>query len=165
MLDSVSPASYRAMINGQSDWGIFPLLLDFSIIQPWVTSSWLAQVSARPTTIEIRAMPTRSESSGSVKSIVRTTVRAGVSPKPYGSVGACPRFLRPENSGRTENSEAFYSFQQRFFQAFCTLNKDPDQIRTILPGFMMSFGSSACLMLRITATASPCSAIRKSILP
>jgi len=31
MLDSVSPASYRAMIDGQSDWGIFPLLLDLSI--------------------------------------------------------------------------------------------------------------------------------------
>src|SRR6266851_7078155 len=33
MLASVSPESYRAMINGQSDWGIFPLLLDFSIIK------------------------------------------------------------------------------------------------------------------------------------
>ncbi|HTT80724.1 MAG TPA: hypothetical protein VMF86_13675 [Stellaceae bacterium] len=31
MLASVSPASYLAMISGQSDWGIFPLLLDFSI--------------------------------------------------------------------------------------------------------------------------------------
>ena len=33
MLASVSPESYRAIINGQSDWGIFPLLLDFSIIE------------------------------------------------------------------------------------------------------------------------------------
>ena len=33
MLASVSPESYRAIINGQSDWGIFPLLLDFSIIK------------------------------------------------------------------------------------------------------------------------------------
>ena len=31
MLASVSPASYRAMIRGQSDCGIFPLLFDFSI--------------------------------------------------------------------------------------------------------------------------------------
>src|SRR3954462_1279560 len=31
MLASVSPASYRAMISGQSDCGIFPLLFDFSI--------------------------------------------------------------------------------------------------------------------------------------
>jgi hypothetical protein len=33
MLASVSPASYLAIIKGQSDWGIFPLLLDFSIIK------------------------------------------------------------------------------------------------------------------------------------
>ena len=39
------------------------------------------------------------------------------------------------------------------------------QIRTILPGFMMLSGSSACLMARMTLTASPCSATRKSILP
>jgi hypothetical protein len=31
MLANVSPASYRPMIAGQSCWGIFPLLLDFSM--------------------------------------------------------------------------------------------------------------------------------------
>src|SRR5262249_17329452 len=37
--------------------------------------------------------------------------------------------------------------------------------RTTLPGFMMLCGSSAIFSWRITATASPCSAARKSILP
>ena len=31
---NVSPASYRFMIAGQSCWGIFPLLLDLSILRP-----------------------------------------------------------------------------------------------------------------------------------
>jgi hypothetical protein len=34
MLAKVSPASWRAMIDGQSCWGIFPLLLDLSIPRP-----------------------------------------------------------------------------------------------------------------------------------
>ena len=38
-------------------------------------------------------------------------------------------------------------------------------MRTILPGFMMLSGSIARLIARITAIASPCSAVRKSILP
>jgi hypothetical protein len=37
--------------------------------------------------------------------------------------------------------------------------------RTIFPGFMMLSGSSAFFSVRMTATASPCSAMRKSILP
>jgi hypothetical protein len=37
--------------------------------------------------------------------------------------------------------------------------------RRILPGFIMLSGSIAVLIARITFTASPCSAIRKSILP
>jgi hypothetical protein len=37
--------------------------------------------------------------------------------------------------------------------------------RRILPGFIMLSGSIAVLIARITLTASPCSAIRKSILP
>src|SRR6185312_10467582 len=37
--------------------------------------------------------------------------------------------------------------------------------RTTLPGFMMLWGSSASFSWRITATASPCSAVRKSSLP
>ena len=49
MLASVSPASYRAIINGQSDWGIFPLLLDFSIIKDLgaTRSSRALRLSAR----------------------------------------------------------------------------------------------------------------------
>ena len=35
----------------------------------------------------------------------------------------------------------------------------------ILPGFMMFWGSSAIFNARMTLTASPCSAVRKSILP
>jgi len=40
-----------------------------------------------------------------------------------------------------------------------------DQTRMIFPGFKRLSGSSACLIARITLTASPCSAIRKSIFP
>jgi hypothetical protein len=32
MLANVSPASYLLKIDGQSRWGIFPLLLDLSIL-------------------------------------------------------------------------------------------------------------------------------------
>src|ERR1700691_2495876 len=39
----------------------------------------------------------------------------------------------------------------------------PAHTRTILPGLRILSGSSACLMLRITDTASPCSEIKKSI--
>jgi hypothetical protein len=35
MFARVSPASYRAIIDGQSCWGIFPLLLDRSIPRPF----------------------------------------------------------------------------------------------------------------------------------
>jgi len=49
MLASVSPASYRAIINGQSDCGIFPLLLDFSIIKDLgATVSSLSHLGYRP---------------------------------------------------------------------------------------------------------------------
>lgn len=46
-----------------------------------------------------------------------------------------------------------------------SLRLGSDQTRTILPGFRMPSGSSAILIVRMTLTASPCSAIRKSILP
>lgn|SRR6516162_3259944 len=39
MLASVSPASYLLMIDGQSCWGIFPLLLDFFIRSTFDCSS------------------------------------------------------------------------------------------------------------------------------
>jgi hypothetical protein len=41
MAERVSPASYRLMINGQSFWGIFPLLLDVSILWTFGCSSCL----------------------------------------------------------------------------------------------------------------------------
>jgi hypothetical protein len=38
MLAKVSPASYLLMIEGQSCWGIFPLLLDLSMSRPFATA-------------------------------------------------------------------------------------------------------------------------------
>ena len=49
MLASVSPASYLAMMSGQSDWGILPLLFDFSItktLEPHVIASLLCVPAA-----------------------------------------------------------------------------------------------------------------------
>src|SRR5712691_7019931 len=46
MLASVSPESYRAIINGQSDWGIFPLLLDFSIIKDLGATVFRSRIQA-----------------------------------------------------------------------------------------------------------------------
>ena len=108
----------------------------------------------------------RTESSGVERTVVRTAVQAGISPKPYGGAEATPVFLSAENSGRNQNSEAFYSFQPSDFLGFFSIVRPtPNYIRTILPGFIMPSGSSACLMLRMTSTAGPCSAKRKSILP
>jgi hypothetical protein len=47
MLDRVSPASYRAIIAGQSCWGIFPLLLGRSILSPFGFSFWHAGAQGR----------------------------------------------------------------------------------------------------------------------
>ena len=108
----------------------------------------------------------RTESSGVERTVVRTAVQAGISPKPYGGVEPTPVFLMAENSGRNQNSEAFYSFQPSdFLRFFSIMPTTPNYIRTILPGFKMPSGSSACLILRMTSTAGPCSANRKSTLP
>src|SRR5438067_2068948 len=48
MLASVSPASYRAIINGQSDCGIFPRLLDFSITKDLGFTLLHWHISTRP---------------------------------------------------------------------------------------------------------------------
>ena len=76
-----------------------------------------------------------------------------------------PFFCVRRIAAQQRTVKRFIRSNSAFFQVFCTRNKGQNHIRTIFPGFMMSFGSSACLMLRITATASPCSAIRKSIFP
>src|ERR1043166_8270622 len=108
----------------------------------------------------------RTESSGVERTVVRTAVQAGISPRPYGDVEPTPVFLMAENSGRNQNSEAFYSFQPSgFLRFFPIMPAAPNYIRTILPGFKMPSGSSACLILRMTSTAGPCSANRKSIFP
>src|SRR6266446_715179 len=86
-------------------YSIFPLQ------RPWVTSSWLARLSARLTTIDIRAMRTQSESSGTVKSICGRQHGPAYRRSLAGASELTPVFLGSENSGRPENSEAFYSFQ------------------------------------------------------
>jgi hypothetical protein len=68
-------------------------------------------------------------------------------------------------SGKEENRKALYSIRPPFFMGYSDDASAISQIRMIFPGFKMSLGSSARLMLRITETASPCSATRKSILP
>src|SRR5689334_24411310 len=63
----------------------------------------------------------RTESSGVERTVVRTAVQAGISPRPYGGVEPAPVFLMAENSGRNQNSEAFYSFQPSGFLRFFRL--------------------------------------------
>ena len=54
-------------------------------------------------------------------------------------------------------------FLRRPYRAFSALGSD--QIQMILPGFRIPSASTAIFIVRMTLTASPCSAIRKSILP
>src|SRR5579862_8567818 len=82
MLASVSPESYRAIINGQSDWGIFPLLLDFSIIKDLgATVSSLSHVGCRPVVQDIYSAWTRTKCSESHKKIMKRAIQPGVLPK------------------------------------------------------------------------------------
>jgi hypothetical protein len=82
MLASVSPESYRAIINGQSDWGIFPLLLDFSIIKDLGAKvSSLSHVGCRPIVQDIYSVRTRTKCSESHKKIMERAVQPGVLPK------------------------------------------------------------------------------------
>ena len=76
-----------------------------------------------------------------------------------------PAFACSDISGKEENRKAFYSFRTLLFMVYFDDAEATGQIRTIFPGFKISFGSRARLMLRITDTASPCSDSRKSILP
>ena len=74
-------------------------------------------------------------------------------------------FVDGKNSGKEDNRKAIYSFRTRVFTVYLIATAPSNHSRTIFPGFKMSSGSSARLMLRITETASPCSSTRKSIFP
>ena len=66
------------------------------------------------------------------------------------------------------NGEEEFLVPERFFAETCIPHPDSsrtDQIRTILPGLRIPSGSSAIFIVRMTLTASPCSAMRKPILP
>ncbi len=167
MLASVSPASCRAMIEGQSFWGIFPLLLDLSI--------WDLRLS-------ILGSDFRSPGSEySPPAIARrrlsrpvATARNKSNPRPghatgstNGSAAAPPLRELLHNTAQPKNSEAF-NLVRATLKAQRPRHSSPitrNYTRTILPGLRMLSGSSALLMVRITESASPCSATRKSILP
>jgi hypothetical protein len=83
MLASVSPESYRAIINGQSDWGIFPLLLDFSIIKDLgATVFSLSHSGYRPVMQDIGSVRKRTKGSESHKKIMKRAIQPGILPKP-----------------------------------------------------------------------------------
>ena len=79
MLANVSPESYRAIINGQSDWGIFPLLLDFSIIKDLgATVPSLSHSGYRPVMQDICTAWTRTKDSESHKKIMERAMLPGI---------------------------------------------------------------------------------------
>src|SRR5579862_1431916 len=91
MLASVSPESYRAIINGQSDWGIFPLLLDFSIIKDLgATVSSLSHAGCRPIVQDIYSARTRTKCSESHKKIMEERYSSASYRSRDGSVGCQP---------------------------------------------------------------------------
>src|SRR6266403_2326001 len=140
-------------------YSIFPLQ------RPWVTSSWLARLSARLTTIDIRAMrdTVRKFRDSEVDNVDDSTGRR-IAEALRERRSLPPFFWVRRIAAEQRTVKRFIRSNRAFFQVLRARYTRWAHIRTILPGFMMSFGSSACLMLRITATASPCSAIRKSIL-
>jgi hypothetical protein len=79
------------------------------------------------------------------------------------------RFLKLENTRAEVNREAVlfvpFFLILRLKVSAAAPGRSARQTRTILPGFMMLSGSSACLIVRITVTASPCSAGRNSSFP
>jgi len=82
MLASVSPESYRAIINGQSDWGIFPLLLDFSIINDLgATVSSLSQRLSAGHARRLFGVDT-DQRFRIAKKIMGTAIDPGIQPKP-----------------------------------------------------------------------------------
>ena len=167
MLAKVSPASYLFIIEGQSCWGIFPLLLDLSISRTFSTAlvvcCWLAS----------------RESTGRCQ--IDTVSSRANKPTARVTIAAERRALSPR--GRTEtralDSEPLHYRLRRerergilgsgiLLAATGTADAArwrSGQIRMILPGFRIPSGSSAIFILRMTLIASPCSAIRKSILP
>src|ERR1051325_1108884 len=105
MLASVSPASYRAMISGQSDWGIFPLLLDFSIIKDLGAARSLL-VLQQPARLGMKSVRSRiaPEVSKSGEMIVGRRHRPASRQDRSGCVVTSLR-LPGENSDKTDNSE------------------------------------------------------------
>src|SRR6266568_212401 len=100
MLASVSPESYRAIINGQSDWGIFPLLLDFSIIKDLgATVPSLSHSGYPPIMQDICSASTRTKDSESHKKIMERAIEPGICRSPDGSVITSPHLLS-ENSDK-----------------------------------------------------------------
>jgi len=82
MLASVSPASYRAIINGQSDWGIFPLLLDFSIINDLAaTRSQLLHVGYRLAMTGYPFAANTKQRLRITEKIMQRAMRTGIPPK------------------------------------------------------------------------------------
>src|SRR5690242_18471212 len=117
MLASVSPASYRAMISGQSDCGIFPRLLGFSIRKDLgITflrcrkSNWPAHL---PSSLAI-ADPIPKTSIREIVLERRQRYRPAVRRNLYGSAKSIP--LCPgDDNGKQENSEAIYWFRAALF--------------------------------------------------
>src|SRR5690242_21903207 len=78
----------------------------------------------------------RTESSGVERTVVRTAVHAGISPRPDGGVEPTPVFLMAVHSGGNQNSEAFYSFRpSACLRFFPILPAAPIYVRMRFRGF------------------------------
>jgi hypothetical protein len=76
MLAKVSPASYLLMIDGQSCWGIFPLLVDLSISTDLLAATLVSLLGSCPQ-IRVYGAPRGTAKHEIRESIAKVTIAAG----------------------------------------------------------------------------------------
>src|SRR5579864_4668176 len=119
MLASVSPASYLAMISGQSDCGIFPLLFDFSIsndLGPFCAVAFQQLARHDGKRFRRRDRP----------NVLSYRKRLGTAIAPFlprrsGDGRETAPLSSRENSGKQDNSEAFYSVPKQIDRSYFCL--------------------------------------------
>jgi hypothetical protein len=93
MLAKVSPASYRAIIAGQSCWGIFPLLLDRSMFLGSLAVT-LSDHAAQGQNLQILKRRDRNVSTenAQIEPMDRAAIQPGDLPRPNGNTATRAQF-------------------------------------------------------------------------